>query len=305
MQESPLPISIREQWPWQPRFARVNGWRMHYVDEGMGDPVVLLHGNPTWGFLYRHFVEPLTRAGHRVLIPDMIGFGLSEKPTREEAHSLDGHIADLTALLRQLDLRRITLVCHDWGGPTGLGFALSNLDRVAALVVMSTWAWPLPPAEFHTRIFPWRMMHAPLVGPYLLGRHNALAERGVYLSVVDRDKFRRRAQQAYDWVLPDPASRLLTWTWPRWIPLDATARALERFSWIERELAGCGLPALIVWGREDDVFDHATFAGRFKQLLPHAEGPHLVTGRHFLQEDSGPEIAALITDFLARNRAEG
>jgi pimeloyl-ACP methyl ester carboxylesterase len=302
---SPLPGTIRQQWPWRPRFARVNGWRMHYVDEGTGDPVVLLHGNPTWGFLYRDFVEPLTRAGHRVVIPDMIGFGLSEKPTRESAHSLDGHIANLTALLRQLDLRRATIVCHDWGGPTGLGFALSNLERVAALVVMSTWAWPLPPAEFHTRIFPWRMMHAPLLGPYLLGRHNALAGRGVYLSVVDRGKFRERAQQAYDWVLPDPASRLLTWTWPRWIPLDTTARALERFVWLERELAACSLPAMIVWGREDEVFDHATFAVRFKQLLPHAEGPHLVTGRHFLQEDSGGEIAAMIVDFLGRNRTEG
>ena len=305
MDDSPLPAAIREQWPWRARFARVNGWRMHYVDEGEGDPVVLLHGNPTWGFLYRDFVEPLTRAGHRVVIPDMIGFGLSEKPVREDAHSLDGHIANLTALLRRLDLRRATVVCHDWGGPTGLGFALSNPDRVSALVVMSTWAWPLPPAEFHTRIFPWRMMHAPLVGPYLLGRHNALAGRGVYLSVVDRETFQKRAQHAYEWALPDPASRLLTWTWPRWIPLDATARALDRFSWLERELAACRLPAMIVWGREDDVFDPATFSGRFKQLLPHAEGPFLVTGRHFLQEDSGREIAALIVDFLARHRGEG
>ncbi len=304
MYDSPLPVSIRQQWPWQPRFARVNGWRMHYIDEGTGDPVVLLHGNPTWGFLYRDFVEPLTRAGHRVVIPDMIGFGLSEKPTREEAHSLDGHIANLTALLRQIDLRRITLVCHDWGGPTGLGFAFSNPNRVATLVVMSTWAWPLPPAEFHTRIFPWRMMHAPLVGPYLLGRHNALAGRGVYLSVVDREKFRKHAQQAYEWALPDQAGRLLTWTWPRWIPLDETARALQRFRWLENELAMCRLPTLIIWGRDDDVFDHATFSARFKQFLPHAEGPHLVAGRHFLQEDSGPQIAALIADFLVRNRTE-
>jgi len=305
MDGSPLPDSIREQWPWRPRFARVNGWRMHYVDEGTGNPVVLLHGNPTWGFLYRDFVEPLMRAGYRVVIPDMIGFGLSEKPSREEAHSLDGHIANLTALLRQLDLHGATLVCHDWGGPTGLGFALSNPGRVAALVVMITWAWPRPPAEFHTRIFPWRMMHAPLVGPYLLGRHNALAGRGIYLSVVDREKFRKRAQHAYEWVLPDPTARLLTWTWPRWIPLDATSQALERFNWLEKELAVCRLPTMIVWGREDDVFDHATFSARFKQLLPHAEGPHLVTGRHFLQEDSGPEIAALIVEFLARNRTEG
>lgn len=115
MEESPLPLAIREQWPWPPRYARVNGWRMHYVDEGTGDLIVLLHGNPTWDFLYRAFVEPLTRAGHRVVIPDMIGFGLSEKPSREDAHSLDGQIANLTALLRRLDLRRITLVCATIG----------------------------------------------------------------------------------------------------------------------------------------------------------------------------------------------
>ncbi len=176
---------------------------MHYVDEGDGDPIVLLHGNPTWGFLYRRVIPPLVEAGHRVIVPDMIGFGLSEKPAREQAHSLDGHIANLTGLVRQLDLNRLTVVCHDWGGPTGLGFAMSNQERVRALAVMSTWAWPTPPAEFHTRLFPWRTMHAPLIGPYLMGRHNVLASRGVYLSVVDRERFRREAQAVYEAVLPD------------------------------------------------------------------------------------------------------
>ena len=202
--------------------------------------------------------------------------------------------------MRQLDLKRITLVCHDWGGPTGLSFAMSNESRVRALTVMSTWAWPLPPAEFHTRIFPWRMMHAPLVGPYFLGNHRALAGRGVYLSVGDREKFSRNASQAYEAVLPDPASRLLTWVWPRWIPLDESARAFERFEWLERQLSRSKLPTLIIWGREDEVFDAATFSNRFRQMLPHAEGPHLVTGRHFLQEDSAPEIAGLIRSFLDR-----
>jgi len=273
---------------------------MHYIDEGAGDPVVLLHGNPTWGFLYREFIPPLVQAGYRVIVPDMIGFGLSEKPACEYAHSLDGHAANLIALVRQLDLARVTLVCHDWGGPTGFACALTEPQRMRALVIMSTWAWPDPPAEFHTRIFPWRTMHAPLVGPYLLGRHNALAGRGVYLSVVDRERFRQRAQAAYEAVLPDAASRLLTWTWPRWIPLDASARGRARFEWLQAGLAKCQLPALIVWGREDEVFDAATFATRFKALLPHAEGPCLVTGRHFLQEDSGPEIATRIVEFLGR-----
>lgn len=298
--------AFRARWPFAARYARVNGWRMHYVDEGSGDPVLLLHGNPTWGFLYRDVIPPLLRAGYRVIVPDMIGFGLSEKPPREHAHSLDGHIANLTGLVRQLDLRRLAVVCHDWGGPTGLSFAMNNPDRVRALAVMSTWAWPAPPAEFHTRIFPWRTMHAPLVGPYLLGRHNVLAGRGVYLSVVDREKFRREAQPVYEAVLPDPASRLLTWTWPRWIPLDADARAARRFAWLEERLARSTLPTLIVWGREDDVFDAATFATRFKRLLPHADGPHFVTGRHFLQEDSGAAIGGLVAAFLGRlDRAGG
>jgi pimeloyl-ACP methyl ester carboxylesterase len=214
----------------------LTGWRMHYVDEGAGDPVLLLHGNPTWGFLYRDVIGRLVQSGRRVIVPDMIGFGLSEKPAREQAHTLDGHIADLVSLVRQLDLTRLTGVCHDWGGPTGLSFAISNPSRVRALVVMSTWAWPLPPAEFHTRLFPWRIMHAPLVGPYLLGPHNVLARRGVYLSVVDRDKFHREALAAYEEVLRDTETRLLA-----------------RFTWREAELAKSQLPALIIWGREDDV----------------------------------------------------
>src|ERR1700747_2648727 len=123
--EEPPSRFTHQEWPYEPRFKRVNGWRMHYIDEGAGDPVVLLHGNPAWGFLYRKFVKPLTAAGRGAIVPDMIGFALSEKPVREQAHTLDGHIANLTGLLRQLELRNATIVFHDWGGPTGLGLALS------------------------------------------------------------------------------------------------------------------------------------------------------------------------------------
>jgi haloalkane dehalogenase len=149
------------------------------------------------------------------------------------------------------------------------------------------------------------MLHAPLIGPYLLGRHNVLARRGVYLSVVGREKFRHEAQTAYEAVLPDAETRLLTWVWPRWIPLDDTARARARFNWLEAELAKSKLPTLIIWGREDEVFDATMFAERFERLMPHAEGPHMVTGRHYLQEDSGPEIAALVVAFLDRLDEQG
>src|ERR1700751_4292477 len=270
-----------------------------------GEPRGAAPRQPDLGFPLPRHDRPLVSSLRRVIVPDMIGFGLSEKPTREQAHCLDGHTANLTALMRQLDLKRITLVCHDWGGSIGLSFAMSNPARVSALTIMSTWAWPMPPAEFHTRIFPWRMMRAPLIGPYLLGNKRALAGRGVYISVVAREGFSRTTQSAYEAVLPDPATRLLTWVWPRWIPLDENARAFERFKWLEQELSSSKLPTLIIGGREDEVFDAATFASRFKRLLPHAEGPHLITGRHFLQEDSAPEIARLIPSFLDRLGGNG
>jgi haloalkane dehalogenase len=125
------------------------------------------------------------------------------------------------------------------------------------------------------------------------------------LSVVGREKFRCEAQAVYEAVLPDAETRLLTWVWPRWIPLDDTARATARFIWLEAQLAKSKLPTLIIWGREDEVFDAATFAERFKRLIPHADGPHMVTGRHFLQEDSSAEIAALVAAFQGRLDEQG
>ena len=127
-----LPAEIRAQWPFAPRCKSVNGWLMHYVDAGRGDPVLLLHGNPTWGYLYRDIIPPLVRSGYRAIIPDMIGFGLSEKPTRESVHSLDNHTANLVSLVRQLDLRRLTLVCHDWGARPACPWRCTSPNGYAA-----------------------------------------------------------------------------------------------------------------------------------------------------------------------------
>jgi pimeloyl-ACP methyl ester carboxylesterase len=293
---SALPPEIRRHFPFESRFARVNGQRMHYVDEGRGDPVLLLHGNPTWSFLYRKFIPPLVAAGHRVIVPDHIGFGLSERPAREHDFSLENHIANLAEFIRQLGLERLTVVCQDWGGPTGLACAALNPRAFKAIVVMNTWAWPEPTA-FHSAVFPWRMMHAPVVGPYLFQRRNILVERGLYLSVVHRERFLEEALPAYRFVMPDYDSRLLTRAFPRLIPLGPGDRSTATLRWLEQFLRGSTLPALIVWGKEEIVFP-ADCAQRFKRLLPHAKGPLWVTGSHFLQEDSPEEICAHILDFL-------
>ena len=298
-----LPAAVAARYPYRSRFVTVNARRMHYIDEGPPDapPMLLLHGNPTWGYLWRDTVPPLLAAGYRVVVPDQIGFGLSEKPHDHSVHTLDNHTANLVALLERLDLQGVTFVCHDWGGPTGLGALLTRPDRAAAIAVMSTWAWASPSSEFHRGVLPWRLMHAPLVGPYLLGRHAAMPGRGMYLSVVDRARYAEHSQAAYTAVLDDPDERALTWIWPRSIPIGLPSDpTTQRFAWLEAGVRDLRLPATVIWGREDDVFTPDVFAAHWHELWPHAEGTHLVTGRHFLQEDSGAEIGRLLVEFGRR-----
>ena len=300
---SDLGPDIAARYPYRSNFIGVNGWQMHYVDEGPrdGTPVLLLHGNPTWGYLWRDTVPPLLRAGYRVIVPDQIGFGLSEKPHIASAHSLDNHAANLVALIDALALDAVVFVCHDWGGPTGLAALLTRRDRAAAVAVMSTWAWLEPSADFHRSVVPWRTLHAPVLGPYLLGRQAAMPGRAIYLSTVDRERYDATARAAYEAVTATPDERRLTWQWPRWIPLNLPSDlAAERFQWLEAGVAELRLPATVIWGREDDVFSVEVVASRWHELWPHAEGPQVLTGRHFLQEDSGAEIGDLLVDFADR-----
>lgn len=298
-----LPEAIRAEYPYSSKFVSVNGWRMHYIDEGPRDatPVLLLHGNPSWGFLYRGTVKRLLAAGYRVIVPDQIGFGLSEKPHDHYAHTLDNHTANIVALMDKLALDDAAFVLQDWGGPTGLGAMLTRPGKVKAVAIMSTWAWASPSSDFHRRIVPWRLMHAPLIGSYLLGKKAVMPGRGMYLSVVKRAEFLAGPQAAYTEVLGDPDERALTWTWPRSIPIGLDSDITkERFAWLEAGVKALKLPSTIIWGREDEVFPHDVFAKKWHELWPHAEGTHFVTGKHFVQEDSGPEIGTILVEFLGR-----
>ncbi|MBO6557969.1 MAG: alpha/beta fold hydrolase [Pseudomonadales bacterium] len=295
---------IHRMYPYASNFANVNGWRMHYVDEGPVDapPVLLLHGNPTWGFLWRETMVPLLEAGYRVIVPDQIGFGLSEHPHAASAHSLDNHAANLVALIDLLELKNLFFVCHDWGGPTGLSALLTRKELAAGVAVMNTWAWREPSSDFHAQVMPWLTMHAPIVGPYTMGRQGGFPGRVMYLSVVDREKFKNGAMKAYQRVLADPDDRRLTWQWPRSIPINPeTDIAGDRFAWLEEGVRALEIPSCVIWGREEVVFTADVFASHWHEIWPHAEGTHMVSGNHFLQEDSGREIGDLLTDFAKRN----
>ncbi|MBI2081715.1 MAG: alpha/beta fold hydrolase [candidate division NC10 bacterium] len=145
-------LEIRDEtfggtFPFAPRYHGVNGFAMHFVDEGAGEPIVLVHGDPTWGYLWRNFIPPLARR-RRCVVPDHMGMGKSDVPEDPYPYRLHHHVANLESLLLHLDLRGMTLVLHDWGGPVGLGVATRHPERIKRLVLMNTWAfapWPGSP----------------------------------------------------------------------------------------------------------------------------------------------------------------
>jgi haloalkane dehalogenase len=274
---------------------------MAFVDEGprQGRPVVLLHGNPTWAFLYRDFIGPLTGAGYRVVAPDCIGAGYSDKPRIDAGYSLAHHIADLVSLIDQLDLSGAAIVGQDWGGPQGVGAALMRLERIAAITLMNTWLFTDYKGRFHTSARPWTTWHAPLIGPYFLKRLKVLSHGGP--AVTSRRGMTPEEARGYHHVYDERESETVTLTWPRSIPLREGDRGWADMAWIQAQLPRLAqLPIQLLWAPEDQVFP-IEYAERLRALLPHAEGPKTYAeAAHFLQDDRGPAIAADLVEFLNR-----
>jgi haloalkane dehalogenase len=287
--------------PWEQKALRVNGRTMAYVDEGepVARPVLLLHGNPTWGFLYRDFIRPLTAAGYRVIVPDWIGAGYSDHPRLDAALTLAHHIADLVALLDQLHLRGFVIVGQDWGGPQGVGAALQRLERLAALVLMNTWLFTGYVGRFHASPRPWTTWHAPLIGQFFMRRYKVLSHHGP--SVTSSRGLNAEEARGYHHVFDEPDADHVVLTWPRTIPLRPGDRGWADMQAIERRLPDLAdVPTLLLWAPEDNVFP-IEYAQRLKALLPHAEGPILFdNAAHFLQDDRGPDLARAIVEFLNR-----
>jgi pimeloyl-ACP methyl ester carboxylesterase len=295
------PQWLKELFPWPQKEIRVNGRAMSCVDEGGREarPVLLLHGNPTWGFLYRDFVPPLTNAGYRVVVPDCIGAGYSDHPRIDAALTLAHHIADLVSLIDRLELRGFVVVGQDWGGPHGVGAALQRLPQLSALVLMNTWLFTDYKGKFHQSPLPWTTWHAPILGQLLMKRFKVLSHAGV--SAIAKRQMTESEKRAYHHVFDEPDSDDVVLTWPRTIPLRQGDRGDADMAMIQRRLPElASVPTLLVWAPEDNVFP-IEYAQRLKELLPHAEGPILFDrAGHFLQDDRGPDIVEAIVPFLNR-----
>lgn len=295
------PEWLSQLYPWRQQALSVNGRMMAYVDEGDRDarPVLLLHGNPTWGFLYRDFIGPLTAAGYRAIVPDWIGAGCSDQPRVDAALTTAHHIADLVSLMDQLRLRGFVIVGQDWGGPQGVGAALQRVERLAALVLMNTWLFTGYVGQFHSSPRPWTTWHAPLIAQFFMRRHKVLSHAGP--SLVSRRDMTETEARAYHHVYDEPDSDHVVLTWPRTIPMREGDRGWDDMLAVERRLPELAeVPTILLWAPEDNVFP-IEYANHLKELLPHAEGPVTFDrAAHFLQDDRGPDLAAAIIDFLDR-----
>ena len=271
----------------EPRYLEQDGLRMHYVEEGAGDPVVLLHGEPTWAFLYRTMIPPLAGVA-RVVAPDYFGFGRSDKPTDIEDYSYDFHYRSIEHFADALDLRDSTVVVQDWGGPIGLRLAVEHPDRVARLVILNTGigAGRAPSDEWlRFREFV-RRVGTDLV-PGQLIRISAVTELAD--AVVD----------AYNAPFPTPESKAGVLAFPELVPTEVDHPSAAKMMEVRAALEQWEKPALVLFSDSDPIFSTVA-AEHMASRIPGAGPAEIVTGAgHFLQEEKGDEIAERVVRFLS------
>jgi haloalkane dehalogenase len=294
-------------WPFEPRWFETPEGRMHYVDEGPreGRPVVLLHGNPTWGFLYREFIRPLVEAGNRVIVPDHLGFGRSEKPAAPERYRVPRHAARLEALLESLDLSAAVVVPQDWGGPIGLSWAVAHPERVAGLFILNTYAHR-PPGRVPLPL-PLRLFRTPLVGEVLVkGLHMFVRGFLFRVGVVHRERLTADVRRAYLAPHPNWSSRTGVLVFPREIPSGPAAPLADYLGAIEQGLERSfrSKPVKLVWAMRDPAFTPEVLDGLWLQTFPDAAVTRIEDAGHYLQEDAHerilPELLAFINALPAR-----
>ena len=310
-------MSARFQYPFKDCYATIDGVRLHYLDEGQGPVIWLMHGNTTWSYLYRKMIPPLVRAGYRCFVPDLMGFGLSDKPEDEKAYSLQRHVLQMTQLIEHLGLRELTVVGQDWGGPITLRYAIKHKDNIRALALLDTFIERFPAngrerreVDIITRPLPPGFTFLFKGGAYssFLVRRLDFFRKFVWMkwrtgnpSILLGAGFRRpvdpRAMENYLMPHDTPAKRAGLAAFPKMIPNRADHPNAEYIDEIRRELATWDVPVTVIWA-DGDMAWKPDEGARIAQLVPDGEFYLVRNAGHFLQEDAGEEVASRLIRFL-------
>jgi haloalkane dehalogenase len=272
--------------PFAARWRQFDDLRLAHVDEGEGEPVMFVHGEPTWSFLWRKVLAPVRDAGYRCIAPDLPGFGRSDKPVDLDWYSYDRHTAAISALLEELDLRGVTVVVHDWGGPIGLRLAVEHSERIARMVILDTGLFtghqPMTRAWTAFRDFVNRTEDLP-VGFLVRGAcHHDPGEEVI---------------AAYEAPFPNPQSKAGARAFPLMLPTDPEMPGAAAGQRVLDALRQDRRPKLVLWADSDPVLPLST--GERLATALGTEVAEVIDGAgHFLQEDAGPRIGGLIADWL-------
>ena len=273
-------------YPWESRYREVGGLRLAHLDEGEGKPVVFFHGEPTWLFLWRKVIPPVHDAGYRCIAPDYAGFGRSDKPTDVGWYTYDRHVELMALLLEELDLRDATVVVHDWGGPIGLRLAVEHPDRISRIVIMETGPFTgqqrMSDAWFAFRDFV---------------RDNEDVPVGVLIRGGCKHDPGDEVIAAYDAPYPEPSSKAGARAFPLILPTTPDAVGAAEGKAVADGLREDGRPSLVLWADSDPILPFSVgerVSGELNLTPPRP----IADASHFLQEDAGPEIGAIIADWL-------
>lgn len=284
----------REAYPFRSRFLELDAGRMHYIDEGQGDAIVLVHGTPTWSFLYRNLIKELSK-NHRCIAMDHIGFGLSDKPAGWTYRPQD-HARNVQALIDHLDLQHFTLIVHDLGGPIGISYAIEHPEHIRRLILFNTFMWAMrddfaiPPIG--------TLMGGP-IGKFLYTRLNISARMFLPLVYGDKSKLTPEIHRQYINPFPHHQDRYGMWVFAR--EMGGSADWYES-RWSQRDRIK-DVPTLILWGMKDPAFT-PKYLARWQTLFTRAQTVTFPNTGHFVQEEEPSAALAAITAFLARGIPE-
>ena len=291
-------------YPFKPHYAMVEGARMHYLDEGSGSPVLMLHGEPTWSYLYRKFIPPIVSEGYRVIAPDHIGFGKSDKYLDPAEYTYDSHFRNLERLvIKQLNLSGITLVCQDWGGLLGLPLVSKFPERFSRLVIMNTYLLGLPRPEPPASGQP--VVERPRPGTWRENSQRLLTaapSMGLFMenSPGRGRKLSDEEMRAYSAPFPDMESRGSALRFPLLIPPLPT---VVQFEEVVKVLSRWDKPVLLMWGDADGVFPIETAGEGLHHFFKTSNKPiRIEGGTHFVQETDPARLTREIIDFLKRTK---
>ena len=279
------------EYPFQKNFITINGHHFHYIDEGEGPVVVMSHGNPTWSYYYRRLISLLKKT-HRVIVPDHLGCGLSDKP-QGFSYTLANHIEHLNGLLDHLEVERYSLVVHDWGGPIGLGCAVQHPGRIEKIMILNTAAFRSARIPLRIRVCRW-----PVVGRLIVKGLNGFCRPATVMAV--EQPLAKEVKDAYLAPYDTWRNRVAIHAFVADIPLSSSHSSYKTLRTVENGLVRLRqqkIPMKVIWGAKDFCFNTA-FYHEWKQRFPGAEFHYLKDCGHYVLEDGWDRIKPLAQRFF-------